>query len=86
MSRWINHHDLTVAMETDHNDLNGIRAFLFEVLYCNSTTMIRNISQKTVDPESVRFSYYFSSKVSKITLILHGGLCTQYQKYGSQIT
>lgn len=46
MSRWINHHDLTVAMETDHNDLNGIRAFLFEVLYCNSTTMIRNISQK----------------------------------------
>lgn len=57
-SRWINHHDLTVAIVTDHNDLNGFTAFLFEALNCNHTTAIKTLVKKqTVCPESERFSH-----------------------------
>lgn len=45
-SRWINHHDLTVAIVTDHNDLNGFTAFLFEALNCNRTTTIKTLVKK----------------------------------------
>lgn len=63
-SRRINNHDLTVAIVTDHNDLNGFTAFLFEALHCNHTTTIKTSvkKQKLCVLKVKRFHFPFSSK------------------------